>query len=401
MLQSVLVCLTLAALSPVFAALDFSWCPERSEYNWNVLPAPAPEVPSWTDYFATAGASLPVPEDITSCDGFSDPNIWGATFDDGPGIHTPAVLDYFQKVQMKATFWLVGANIVRHAETVQRMVREGHEIGLHTYTHKDLRTLSDDQIVSELVFTARAVLEVTGAVPKYFRSPYGSIDDRVRNLAAGMGLRCVLWSVDSDDWIHVGVGDMWQVLDSFKTWMFSGVKRAISLQHDLFGETASVIPSTMDTLINSGKRIVPLSECIHDSDETSTNTVLTAFFESGLFEQALGLNGTGAKLALSNTIPASSTKPTTAVNATEASISPTGNITDTRAVEGVRNAAVASKQDASSPTNKFVWIGVGAAMAVFVIAAAAIASCSFMRGKRRNAIETAQARRYSSLPAFD
>ncbi|KAJ3244556.1 chitin deacetylase [Chytriomyces hyalinus] len=344
MLQSVLVCLTLAALSPVFAALDFSWCPERSEYNWNVLPAPVPEVPRWTDYFATAGANLPVPEDITSCDGVSDANIWGASFDDGPGIHTPAVLDYFQKVQMKATFWLVGANIVRHAETVQRMVREGHEIGVHTYTHKDLRTLSDDQIVSELVFTARAVLEVTGAVPKYFRSPYGSIDDRVRNLAAGMGLRCVLWSVDSDDWAHVGMGDMWQVLDSFKTWMFSG---------------------------------------------------------SGLFEQALGLNGTGAKLALSSTIPASSTKPTTVANATEASISPIGNITDTRAVEGARNAAVASKQDASSATSKFVWIGVGAAMAVFVIAAAAVASYSFMRGKRRNAIESAQSRRYSSLPAFD
>ncbi|KAJ3225997.1 chitin deacetylase [Chytriomyces hyalinus] len=400
MLQSILVCLTLTRLQTVFAALDFSWCPERSEYNWNVLPAPTPEVPRWTDYFATNGASLPVAEDITSCDGFSDANIWGATFDDGPGIHTPGVLDYFQKVQMKATFWLVGANIVRHSETVQRMVREGHEIGLHTYTHKDLKTLSDDQIVSELVFTARAVLEVTGTVPKYFRSPYGSIDDRVRNLTAGMGLRCVLWSVDSDDWTHVGLGDMWHVLESFKTWMISGVKKAISLQHDLFGETASVIPSTMDTLISSGKRIVPLSECVHDSDESSTNDVLTAFFESGLFEQALGLNGTGSKLALSNTIPASSTKPTTSDNATEASINPTGNTTDTRAVEGARNAVVASKQDALSATNKFVWIGVGAAMAVFVIAAAGIASYSFMRGKRRNAIET-DSRRYSSLPAFD
>ncbi|KAJ3006964.1 UNVERIFIED_CONTAM: chitin deacetylase cda1, partial [Siphonaria sp. JEL0065] len=143
----------------------------------------------------------------------------------------------------------------------------GHNIGIHTWSHLDLVTLGDDQIVAELVFGAKAILEVTGgAYPKYFRPPYGSIDDRVRQLAATLGLHAVTWSHDTNDWQYVGTGNVGQVPVTVQDWMNQGANNGISLEHDLYAETVSVVAQNMDIIFNSGKTIVPLSQCIGDGD---------------------------------------------------------------------------------------------------------------------------------------
>ncbi|KAI9353799.1 hypothetical protein BDR26DRAFT_796928, partial [Obelidium mucronatum] len=170
--------------------------------------------------------------DIKTCSAGS--NAWGASFDDGPSPATPIVLDYFKSVNAKATFWVIGSNVVKHPEILLSTYQAGHDIGIHTYSHPHLPSLPDDQVVSELIYAAKAVLDVLGVYPKYFRPPYGDIDDRVRGLAKMAGLTAVTWSSDSKDWSFLGQSQMGKVPATFKNWMDQGLTNGISLQHDYY-----------------------------------------------------------------------------------------------------------------------------------------------------------------------
>ncbi|KAJ3221464.1 chitin deacetylase [Chytriomyces hyalinus] len=252
--------------------------------SWAPLDGFAPPSPYWLEYFQTvAGATVPdFSDDIRTCTGNAT-NVWGASFDDGPSENTPIVLDYFRNVGMKATFWVVGSQVTKFPETLLAAYNAGHEIG-----HPDLVTLSEDEVVAELVYGAKAIYEVTGRVPRYFRPPYGSINDDVRQIATLMGLQAVTWSQDSEDWSYVGTSEMYQVPLTFESWLDDGVEQAISLQHDLNEETVSVVKESMDILINAGRVIKPLTECIGaPAGSAYQNPVLQEFFQSGQFENGL------------------------------------------------------------------------------------------------------------------
>ncbi|KAI8609624.1 hypothetical protein BC830DRAFT_1049114, partial [Chytriomyces sp. MP71] len=168
---------------------------------------------------------------ITTCTGPLK-NVWGATFDDGPSPNTQVVLDYFANLSMRTTFWVIGANVVQYPDMVLKSFSAGHQIALHTWSHPDLTTLSQQQIVAELIYVAKAVFEVTGQFPKFFRPPYGAVNDQVREIAAMMGLRSVTWADDSQDWSYVGTGNMYKVAQAFQSWMDQGKSNEISLEHD-------------------------------------------------------------------------------------------------------------------------------------------------------------------------
>ena len=85
------------------------------------------------------------------------------TFDDGPHpISTPQLLDVLSAEGVPATFFVTGSMAVQHAETLQRMVREGHAVGNHTLTHADLSDVSAFQAREELVQTDRIIRSLTG-----------------------------------------------------------------------------------------------------------------------------------------------------------------------------------------------------------------------------------------------
>ncbi|KAJ3001989.1 UNVERIFIED_CONTAM: chitin deacetylase [Siphonaria sp. JEL0065] len=160
------IALLAAASAASVNAYDFSWAPY---WEPGVV---APGVPQWTTYFASKGGSYT--NDITSCYA-GQTNVWGATFDDGPGPDTDVVLNYFANKRMHATFWVVGVRVVELPNTLASTWSAGHNLGTHTWSHADLTLLGADQIVAELVYGARAIYEVTGIAPKYFRPPCKSI----------------------------------------------------------------------------------------------------------------------------------------------------------------------------------------------------------------------------------
>ncbi|TPX64241.1 hypothetical protein CcCBS67573_g08466 [Chytriomyces confervae] len=254
-------------------------------FSWAPASGGQPASAAWVDYFNEAGKGVGFsPSDIQSCSPDRS-NVWAPTFDDGPSENTRLVLDYFRSVGMKTTFWVIGLQVTRYPSALLQAYQEGHQIGIHTYSHQDLTTLSDAQVISELVYGARAIYDVIGHVFVFlFFRNNGSIDDRVRATAAKMGLFPVTWKEDSEDWRYVGTSDMNKVPASFRAWMESGKSNEISLEHDLFYDTVAVVPESMDVLIKAGKNLVTVSECIGAASSSYDNAILQHFFESGQFD---------------------------------------------------------------------------------------------------------------------
>ncbi|KAJ3196400.1 chitin deacetylase, partial [Entophlyctis luteolus] len=116
-------------------------------------------------------------------------------FDDGPGL-TPSFLNVLNDNAVVGTFFLIGANIVNdptHVQYVKDLYDAGHQIALHTCLQ------SNEELISEIIFNILSIYNIIGKVPRYFRPPYGAIDDRSRHLLYAMGLRPVMWTIDTAD----------------------------------------------------------------------------------------------------------------------------------------------------------------------------------------------------------
>lgn len=121
------------------------------------------------------------------------------TFDDGPSQYTAALLDELAAQQAPATFFVLGQNVPKYPQTLERMVADGHQIGSHGYAHKDITTLTREGIEHEVQWTNDAVTEASGVIPTVFRPPYGA-NGAVYNRLIPTPL--LLWDVDTLDWLH-------------------------------------------------------------------------------------------------------------------------------------------------------------------------------------------------------
>ena len=119
------------------------------------------------------------------------------TFDDGPSVHTEKLLDYMRDKGIHATFFLVANRIPNYPQTVCRQADEGHELGYHSYAHKDQTKLTTERIFKEYQRASRELFELTGKDYTLWRSPGGTFDRRVLE---AIPLPHVYWSVDTRDW---------------------------------------------------------------------------------------------------------------------------------------------------------------------------------------------------------
>jgi cellulose synthase/poly-beta-1,6-N-acetylglucosamine synthase-like glycosyltransferase/peptidoglycan/xylan/chitin deacetylase (PgdA/CDA1 family) len=160
------------------------------------------------------------------------------TFDDGPDpTWTPKVLDVLKKHHAHAVFFVTGTMTSRYPDLVQRMVDEGHEVGLHTFNHPDLSFQSKKRIDWELSQNQLALAGAAGIRTSLFRPPYSSfadaMDDRswpVTEYIGSRGYVTVVNNTDSEDWQKPGVR---QILRNATP---KNGKGAIVLMHDSGGD---------------------------------------------------------------------------------------------------------------------------------------------------------------------
>ncbi|KAJ3245971.1 chitin deacetylase [Chytriomyces hyalinus] len=132
-------------------------------------------------------------------------NQWALTYDDGP-VYTDRTLSILKENNVVGTFFLIGADVVNnetHAKFVQDIYNAGHQIALHSWSHRQISLQSTDQVISELILNILSIYNVIGKVPRYYRPAYSAIDDRVRFILKAMGLRPVIWNIESND---AGIG---------------------------------------------------------------------------------------------------------------------------------------------------------------------------------------------------
>lgn len=123
------------------------------------------------------------------------------TFDFGYETgYSAAILDTLKEKNAPATFFVVGSYAKNNAETVERMVAEGHTVGSHSATHKDMTALSDEEARAEITDFNAQFAQQFGVTPTLFRFPEGVFSQRLLALAANEGMRSVFWSYAYADW---------------------------------------------------------------------------------------------------------------------------------------------------------------------------------------------------------
>ncbi|CAG8517564.1 9380_t:CDS:2 [Paraglomus occultum] len=201
------------------------------------------------------------PNDIVNCPETKD---WGLTFDDGPSENTPKLLDELDLLDTKVTFFVIGAQVVQFPDILKRAVDSGHEIGLHTWSHPHLTQLTTEQVIAELKWTELAIKAAVGVTPKIMRPPFGDYDDRIRDIAAQLGYKIVLWDLDTQDYLQQdnATFDPTQLSDLFKGWVnLNTTNGHISLNHDLFLPGIIATPESVDNIQAGGFTLKPVAEC--------------------------------------------------------------------------------------------------------------------------------------------
>ncbi|MFF4377992.1 bifunctional polysaccharide deacetylase/glycosyltransferase family 2 protein [Kitasatospora sp. NPDC001547] len=200
------------------------------------------------------------------------PGTVALTFDDGPDpTWTPRVLDVLRREGVRATFFVVGTQAAAHPDLVRRIVAEGHQIGVHTFTHTDLGAAPDWRRSLELRETQLVLAGSAGVTSSLLRPPYSSspdaLDDRAWDAvreAGRAGYLTVLTTQDSEDWRLPGAERIARTLDDAP----AGPGRIVLL-HDAGGDrsqTVAALTTELPRLKARGLRFTTVSEAVGLSD---------------------------------------------------------------------------------------------------------------------------------------
>ncbi|WP_373229543.1 polysaccharide deacetylase family protein [Cohnella sp.] len=109
------------------------------------------------------------------------------------------MLDILKDSGVKATFFFDGSWLSKHADLAKSIMAQGHEVSNHAYSHPNMSQLSDARQREEIAKT-EALLKKLGVINVWFAPPSGDYNDRTVKLASELGLRTVLWTLDTLDW---------------------------------------------------------------------------------------------------------------------------------------------------------------------------------------------------------
>jgi len=184
------------------------------------------------------------------------------TFDDGPDpAWTPRILAILRHYRVPATFFVVGAHAAAYPGIVRQELRDGDEVGAHTYTHIDLAGGWQEQL--QLTLTQNALAGAAGVHTSLLRPPYSSGPDAVTaadwhayRQAGGDGYLIVLASLDTRDWARPGVARIVAAA------MPARGRGAIIMLHDSGGnraQTVAALPRVITGLRARGYRFVTVT----------------------------------------------------------------------------------------------------------------------------------------------
>jgi peptidoglycan/xylan/chitin deacetylase (PgdA/CDA1 family) len=123
------------------------------------------------------------------------------TYDDGPNDpHTFRLLEVLARHNVHATFFVIGRYVQQRLDIVRELVKAGHIVGNHTFTHPLLTLKSTDEVRRELSDCRKAIEDAIGEHSNLFRPPFGGRRPAVLRVARELGLKPIMWNVTGYDW---------------------------------------------------------------------------------------------------------------------------------------------------------------------------------------------------------
>lgn len=176
------------------------------------------------------------------------------TFDDGPSPRcTPQLLDGLKARNVHATFFVVGCQVVKDPDIVERMAAEGHQVGNHSYDHKELDKLSLREAAEDMQKNDALLHRLLGAGDYWVRPPYGLLSEEERQ---ALTVPVIGWSVDTEDWKSKNAE---KILDILYRQISDG---DIILLHDRYLNSVSAALQAIDHLQQQGYHFVTVSELL-------------------------------------------------------------------------------------------------------------------------------------------
>ncbi|MGY3704263.1 polysaccharide deacetylase family protein [Vagococcus martis] len=163
------------------------------------------------------------------------------TFDDGPNnTSSIQILNTLKKYNIKATFFMLGTMVDNYPDVVKKIHEAGHDIGNHTYDHKDLTKLDEASIKQEIESTNQRIEKITGERPTLLRPPYGAYNERVTKVEPNMTI--ALWNIDTLDWkTHNATAILGEVKKELQP-------HSIVLMHDIHQDSADSLENVIKFL---------------------------------------------------------------------------------------------------------------------------------------------------------
>ncbi len=173
------------------------------------------------------------------------------TFDDGPSQYTKEIIKTLKENDCNATFFVLGNKVEAYQDVIRESIKNGNEIGNHSYNHKWLSRLSKEKIMEQINKTQDILQQTVNYTPTHLRPTYGSVNQRIKNTTK---LSITLWTIDTKDWKLKNVDRI--------------VERAIKniedgdiiLMHDIFERSSEALKKLIPLLKEQGYQLVTISE---------------------------------------------------------------------------------------------------------------------------------------------
>jgi peptidoglycan/xylan/chitin deacetylase (PgdA/CDA1 family) len=177
------------------------------------------------------------------------------TFDDGPGSTTQSIISTLRRYHARATFFVLGQNVGGRSATIRQEKSLG-EVANHSWSHPDLTKYSAAGVSEQLTSTQAAIRKAGGGRPRVFRPPYGAHNATVDSAARSLGLKEILWSVDSYDSRDYSTAQI------AHTVLKLAQPGAIILLHDVIPNTLAALPRILRILEARKFQLVTVSELL-------------------------------------------------------------------------------------------------------------------------------------------
>ncbi|KAG6817408.1 hypothetical protein H0H87_009053 [Tephrocybe sp. NHM501043] len=239
----------------------------------------------------------------------------GISFDDGPTTSSPRLLQFLESKNETATHFMIGVYIIANPQLFLDIFNAGHDIAAHTWTHPYMTTLTNLEIVAQLIRNSTG-----GRVPRYWRPPYGDSDMRVRAIAKELfGLETVIWNQDTEDWsLTQPRGTTPQTIhDSFVKWLAAPKTTGlIVLEHEFSDQSVNAFIDAYPLIGPAGWKTASLTSIIGDSTYQNSDDDDSPVTPDGIL---VGASGGSADTADTSSTPAVAGQTTSAHDASASS----------------------------------------------------------------------------------